>query len=241
MRLLISFALLAALAHSMSGQVKTFRWADETCSYVGTYEVTKLTPAQLTATLKLSRPGSYNLETNTTVWKWADVARLDVATLDREYNEKHADLVSLPIAPPPYWREFRARKLRELEQVYRLNRATMLGYRERKALLVYADAPACTTRFASPLIEGGEPLLTTWRTLNEEERKKNLDPARLRRIFEQQFKSPDKLQYAVLEVMAFGWSNCANALIDYIEYDGTPDSEFQKLFTSVKKLRCQAP
>ena len=60
-------------------------------------------------------------------------------------------------------------------------------------------------------------------------------------VYEQQLASPDKLNFALVEVMTFGWSNCANALIPSVEYDGTQDKEFKKLFKSVKKVSCDEP
>lgn len=229
------------LASTFQAQTSTFRWADESCRYTGTYNASKVTPIELKDTLKLSMPGSYELNTNTTVWKFADIDRLDVTALEREYKLKSTELTALKIARSDYWEDFRKRKIAELEQVYKLERTIMLAYKDPHALYEYKDAPACMTRFGEPLIKGGDLLLNTWRTLNEEERKKNVDPERLRRIFEQQSKSPDKFKYALLEVMAFGWSNCANDLIKYVEYDGTPAAEFQKLFLSVRKLGCNEP
>ncbi len=235
------FLLILLLSTATAAQTGTFRWADESCRYSGVYNTSKITAAELKNTLKLSLPGSYDLGTNTTVWKYADIDRLDVAALDREYKLKSAELAGLNIAKSEYWEGFRKRKLRELEQVYKLERTIMLAFRDQHALLDYKDAPECMTRFGEPLIKGGESLLNTWRVLNEEERKKNVEPDRLRRIFEQQSKSPDEFKYALLEVMTFGWSNCANDMIPYIEYDGTPAAEFQKLFLSVHKLGCDEP
>jgi hypothetical protein len=240
MRPLFFALILSCGIVAVDAQNRSFRWADEACSYIATYDGTKHTLIELNNTLKLSRPGSYRLETNTTVWKFADMARLDVPALDREYKQKQAELTNLKIVNVPYWREFRRKKLVELEKVYGLERATMLGYKDRKALLGCTDAPECTTRFAEPLIAGGERLLTVWREVNEDSRKKNADPDRLRRIFDQQFRSPEQMNYALLEVMAFGWGNCANETIPYIEYDGTPQTEFEKLFVSVKR-RCDEP
>ncbi|MBV9241922.1 MAG: hypothetical protein JO314_07935 [Acidobacteria bacterium] len=240
-RIGLSLILILTVVCLAAAQNRTFRWSDESCSYVGTYDPNKVSLPVLTDTLKMIRPGRFNIETNTTVWSIVDIARIDVAALDREYKFKSTELAALAIPKTPYWQEFRAKKLRELNLVYRLNRVTMLGYRDRKSLLQFTDAPACTTRYANPLIAGGDDLLNTWRTLNEEERKKNIDPDRLRRTFDQQFKSADRMNYALLEVMSFGWFNCANELIDYIAYDGTPEKEFEKLFVTVQKPRCSEP
>lgn len=235
----IALIILAAL--TASAQTRTFRWDDELCQYTGTYDAKKITLAALQNTLKLSRPGSYSLETNSTVWKFSDIAELDIAALDSEYAQKSAELKALDIVHGPYWEALKQKKLLELDQVYRLNQTTMRAYRDQRILLEYKDAPACTTKYANPLISGGDDLLKAWRTVNEDSRQKNADPERLRKIFEDQFSSENKMRFALIDVMTFGWSNCANALIDYVSYDGTHEQEFKKLFKRTKTLSCDEP
>ena len=241
MKYILITTLLITAALAATAQTRTFRWQDELCTYEGTYNASKVSLAQLRNTLKLARPGSYSLERNATVWKFEDIARLDVAALDAEFKTKTAELTALQVAATPYWQEFKSKKLRELEQVYRLERTTMRGYKDHAALLEYKAAPVCTARFARPIVDGGDALLAAWREVNEESRTKNADPERLKRIFEGQLRSPDRLHFALLEVMTFGWSNCANDLIEYVVYDETPVAEYKKLFSKVRTIRCDEP
>lgn len=239
--LFIAILLTAAVVPVLAQRQAVLRWEDEMCEYSGTYDPKLHTAVRLRNTLKLSLPGNYLLETNTTAWSYSDIAKLDVAALDAEYKRKSAELAALDIVSVPYWREFKARKLREMEAVYKFERTSMLGYSDPSKLLDYTLAPECTTRFARPLISGGDSLLAAWLAVNVESRKNNSDPDRLKRIFEQQLRSPDKMKFALIEVMNFGWSNCANALIERIDYDGTPEAEFKKLFKTAKTVRCYEP
>ena len=116
---LILIALMLTAITAASAQTRNFRWQDELCSYEGTYNAAKISLSQLKNTLKLARPGSYSLDRNSTVWKFEDIDRLDVAGLDLEFKTKVAELRSLEVAAIPYWQEFKSKKLRELEQVYR--------------------------------------------------------------------------------------------------------------------------
>lgn len=238
----IAFSFLLFLSLTSTAQTRTFTWQDELCTYRGTFDAKAATLGQLRNTLKLASGSNFNLlEFNSTAWKFADIAKLEIAGFDATYKRKTAELRALQIVPVKYFEDLRQAKLREMEAVHRLNRTTMLAYREPKALLEYTDAPLCTTKYANPLIAGGDELLDVWRRVNEDSRINNADPERLRRIYEQQLKSSDRIKFALIEVMNFGWSNCANALIPYIEYDGTPEREFKKLFRSVRKIRCDEP
>lgn len=236
-------ALLLLTTLTAIGQTRTLRWEDELCAYTGTYDAKKFTAAQLRNTLKLSQTaGSIPLETNTTAWKISDIATLDVAALDREYAQKSAELKTLDIVNVPYWQQFRERKLREMEQVYRLGRTSIRAYQDPKVLLDHKDLPdVCTAKYAGPLTSGGDELLKTWQMVNEQMRKNNSDPERIRRIYEEQLRSPDRMQFALIEVITFGWSNCTNGLIKYVSDAATPAREFKKLFTRTRTLRCDQP
>jgi hypothetical protein len=242
MRWLTPFMVLC-LAAGLAAQTRTFTFQDELCTYRGTYDAKSYSAAQLLNTYKLVEGHSYNLlEYNSTAFEYADIAKLDVAGFDALYKRKTSELRSLQIVPVKYFEELRQAHLREMELVYRHNRAVMLGYKDPKALLEFTEAPReCVTQWANPLIAGGDELVDAWRRVNEEARTKNLDPERLRRRFEQQMRSPDKMKFAYLEVMNFGWSNCANDAVPYVERDGTQLAQFKKLFKTVRTLRCDEP
>ena len=239
-KVVISILLLFPV---LSGaQVKTFRWGTEACEFSGTYDSRKYSQTQLENTVRLMRP-EFGLHHNATVWKFEEIDGLDIAALDRAYEKAVSELKLLKIVASPFWENIRQKKIREIEQVYRLSRATMLGYADPAKLREYAGAPSCKTRFAEPLIAGGDRLLAAWRVVSEDSRKKNADPGRLRRIFDEQMASPDRLKFALVEVMTFGWWNCAN---EFIEYDGGANSparerEFRKLFIRVRNLGCSEP
>lgn len=240
MRLTAIFLLVFAL--NVGAQTRTFRWDDALCTYTGTYDLKTFTPRQLGDTLKLGdSAGTIPLFTQTTAFKITDIAGLDVAALDRDYTQKLAELRALDIVRVPYWETMRQQKIQELEDFYRLTRVSMRAYRDPRALLEYRDAPACSTKYAEPLIAGGDALLTAWRTTSEESQKKNGDPERIRHEYERQLASPDRIQYALVEVLTFGWTNCANALINYVEGNERQEKEFKKLFKRVRTISCDEP
>jgi hypothetical protein len=66
-------------------------------------------------------------------------------------------------------------------------------------------------------------------------------PEIAKKEFEEQFNSPEKFQYAQVEVMGFGWWNCANALIDRADKSAENEREFKKLFKRTRTVECDEP
>ncbi len=235
--------LILLLVPFANGQTRTFEWTDEMCSFKGTYKAGKFTEVQLRNTAKFIQPGELSMgSTGATVWNFSDIAKLDIEDLDRRYNALRTELENLDIVDTPYWQSARAARLKEIEQVYRLSRLTMRAYSQPEVLRDHDRAEACKTKFAEPIIAGGDKLLAAWRVVNLDSQSKNSDPARLQRRFDEEMRSPKKFEFALVETMAFGWWNCANAEIEYDARFSTGEygGEFRKLFTRVTE-ECDEP
>jgi hypothetical protein len=240
----ISILLLAVLALyqvTAYAQNRQFRWTTELCEFEGTYNAKKHSEAQLNNTVRLFTVGSFELPTEATIWKYEDIKKLNVAALDKEYAVKSNELKKLDIVKLPYWERFKERKLKELKQVYELSRLTMLGYNEPAKLKEATFADTCVVKYAVTLINGGDELLAIWRTVNEDTRRNNGDPQRIKKIFEAEYDSPDRLKFARVEVMLFGFWNCANEFIERETYDGSHEEEFKKIFKQTRTIACDEP
>jgi hypothetical protein len=242
MKKLFLFALLL-FAVSAQAQTKTFRWSSELCDHVGTYDSKKYTEAQLRDTMKLMDYTMTSLSKSYPhVWKWEDIEKLDVAALDAEYKVKTEKLKALNVAAIPYFQNAKNAQIKELEQRYALGRAQLLAFRTPEVLRDYPAAEACKAKYVEPLIKKDESLLKVWLDVNMDSRSRNGDPARLKRAFDAEMASPDKIQFAIIEVMGFGFGNCANALIERDEgaNDGSHEAAFRKLFSRVRD-NCSEP
>jgi len=222
----------------VGGQTRTFSYELYNCKYRGTYDAKRFTPKQLRDTVKLIDNVAAPLATNATPFKLADVDRLDITKLQAEYGRARFELMALQIIPAPYFQQLKQRRLAALERMYQLSRASMLAYKTPASLAAINWAPECTTKFAQPLINGGDELLALWLDVNMRSRTNNGSPERVRRTYEEQYASPDRMRYAQLEVMAFGWWNCANEKIDYADDAEKQQKELEKALKSVKQLDC---
>lgn len=240
---IFAIAILLVSGLAVNGQIRNFKWTDELCEYRGRYNAKKYSVAQLKNTLKLFSPGEFDISTDATVFKYEDIAGLSLAKLEEEYKTKSAALTKLDIVKSRYWEGLRQSKLREMQQRFMLSRLTIRAYGDPADAFAekFTGAEQCYTQFAGPVTRGGPDLLAAWRRVNEESRAKNGDPARVKRTFEEQYASPDKMKYALVEVMTFGWWNCANQAIKYVNYDGSQEKQFKKLFSNVTTISCDEP
>lgn len=234
-------ALLLIFSVSAAAQVKKFKWSSGACDFESTFDTKKYKVAELQNTLKLIGPNGPSIQTDATVWKFADIPNLSLEKLDAEYAQKTAELKNLKIVKTPYFEKLRQNYLRELEEVYKLSRVSITAYTKPEMLKSYKGADSCVAKYANPLTAGGQSLLDIWLNVNKDSRSKNSDPERLRREFEAQLNSPQKYEFAQVEVMNFGWWNCANEFAYRVAQDGTSEKEFKKLFVRTKTISCEEP
>jgi hypothetical protein len=211
------------------------------CEFESTYDAKKYTERQLRDTLEMLSVGFFPNTIDPTPDSFADVKKLNVAKLDAEYQARTNSLKRLNIVPTKYWETLRQTYLKEMEQVYQLSRASILGYENPARLRDVTFADACVNKYVAPLTDGGDSLLAVWLEVNEATRRRNASPDRIKAIFEREMNSPEKFEYARVEVMRFGWWNCANAFIDREDKYEENEKEFKKLFKRTRTISCDEP
>jgi hypothetical protein len=229
---------------SVSAQSRTFKWSDELCEYEGKYNSKKYNEVVLRNTLKLLSHDGFRLNsTDATVWTFDEIAKLDPSKVENRYRDIIDELEHLEYISTPYTDEIKRQKLVEARQLYQLVRTTMAAYTKPEVIRNYKGAEACKLNFGEPIIAGGDKLAAAWRKVNLRSQSNNADPARLQRRFEEQNASPDRLKFALVETMSFGWWNCANAEVKRsdVSMSDRPIKEFKKLFVRVKTISCDEP
>ncbi|MEO5857348.1 MAG: hypothetical protein ABIR33_00210 [Pyrinomonadaceae bacterium] len=240
------FALIiVAIAFvSASAQVKTFKWSDDLCEYSGTYDSKKYNEVKLRNTHRLLFGQDLRLDSvGATVWKYEDISKLDVALLDTKYKDLIDELEHFEYVSTPFTDVVLVARLKETRQLYQLVRTTMAAYTDPPVIRKYQGAVACKLNYGEPIIAGGESLITAWRKVNLESQSKNGDPRRLQRRWDEENALPDRLKFALVETMSFGWWNCANQEIKYADenFGSRVDKEFKKLFIRTRTIRCDEP
>ena len=62
-------------------------------------------------------------------------------------------------------------------------------------------------------------MFEAWLALHEIKKSKNNNPEKLERKFLEQMNSLERMEYARLELMKFGWWNCANQTVQHLDID----------------------
>ncbi|QQS42823.1 MAG: hypothetical protein IPM63_07785 [Acidobacteriota bacterium] len=241
LRTLFLFLAVAATVPAVFAQSATFEWQDEFCTFRGTYDPSKISEARIRDTRELIDFGTgLPLQTDQAVFDVKDLGSLDVNKLDAEYRTVRTKLESLQPVDNPYFRDLRQRHLRTLDASYRLKRITLLAHTKPITLVFGNNHEECFSQWGRPVIEGGQSLLDAWRTLVDEQKLNNASPEGVEARYQSRYNSPERDKWALVEVLGFGWWNCVNDSIPYVEDDGTADEEFKKLFAKVES-ECDEP
>lgn len=236
---LFAFVILAA---PLTAQVKEFEWQDLSCLYRGTYDSSTLTVDQIRDTRSLIDFGmGLPLNTEKSVFDVKDIGKLDARKLDEEYAEVKKKLEDLRPVDNPFFSELKKRHLQTLEASYRLMRVTLLAHFDAAALDEAKDCEECYEKWGKAVVEGGDSLLEAWRNLVNEQKTRNASPESLEARYRARYASADRDKWALVEVLGFGWWNCVNKSIPYVDQDGSAEEAFKKLFKNVKTTECDEP
>lgn len=233
--------LLLSTAFSAAAQTKIYKWDDELCSYQGTYDSKKITAAQLKNCQRLVLLYEFNITSSPMVFKPEDItAGLHPEELEKEFAEKNTALKLLDLPKTPFWQGYKTAMLKEQQQRYDFYRMAYKAYVNAGELRQFQPKNEKARYYAAALVAGGDSLLKAWDVLQKELAKTNGDPARLQREYKERLASSEKMDYAFVDVMTFGWFNSANDDIETADkkYGQLTGKEWNKLFLKSRTLHC---
>lgn len=223
-----------------SDTTAVFKWTTELCENTGTYNPKKYSEVQLQNTYDLWFTFSgIALETNSNAHYLEDIDKLSSDKLLSEYIEKKA-LYNRKTVSTPFWNKLKAARLQELEDEYQLKKITIEAYSNPSVLLNNKYSKYCS-EYAQVLSSNDTiELLQSWQNLLEKQKITNGAPEKLIERFNEKYNSKERLTYAKIELMTYGWWNCGNSQIKRVNDDGTMEKEFNKLFLQIK-TECDEP
>jgi hypothetical protein len=222
--------------------VQTFTWHDDVCEIIGTFPAGAYTQRQLQDTYQLVI--GFRLSTTVVPLQlnhYNDAFFSEAAQhLTHEHDSLVARLRGLQVVPTAYWQKIKRLRELELAEEYALDHATLEGYFHPASWLNNAYYAHCAEYAAALASTDSAVVIPAWRKLVDEQKVNNGYPENLEAAFKAQLASPERMRYAKVDLMTFGWGNCANAQRKYSDVTDKyplPD-QFTKLFTHVEETNC---
>ncbi len=222
--------------------VQTFTWQDDACENTGTFAAGAYTQRQLRDTYQLVI--GFPLTTTVVPFQLNHYNDAFFTEAARHLTHEHDSLVALlrglQIVASPYWRNIKHLRELELAEAYALSHATLEGYFHPASWLSNAYYASCAEYATALASTDSAVVVSAWRKLVDAQKKNNGSPGRLEADFKAQLASPERMRYAKVDLMTFGWGNCANNQRKYSDLtDKYPLSDkFSKLFTHVEQTNC---
>ncbi|MFB9863181.1 hypothetical protein [Rufibacter immobilis] len=226
---------------SKTDSIRTFIWETDYCEHQGTYNSNVYSEQQLKDTHYLWYEfSSINVLEDVTLDYPNDLTLENINQksfkLDSDYHGAKNKLNNLHLIPDKFWTRIKELKTKELDELYALSKRTIEAYKTPAILLNNSYSALCQEYVDALASEDSVALFKAWEKLIEEKKKKNGAPELLADKFKEQRQSPKRLLFAKLELMTYGWWNCANHQRKYNSlYQEMPmEQEFNKLLIRMK-------
>jgi hypothetical protein len=237
MKIIITVIMLLSFFTVHSQNLK-YKWEDGVCEFESTYNSKLYTKQQIKNCERLALYLFFRIEKTPSVFKPGDIARLNLDSLNKEYEDKKKILTELDLPRNKDWDDARAKALYEVEQIHYLSKIVYQSFDNPQVFKDFKAQDSTFKQHTQALLKGGDLLLKDWYELTIKQAEKNALPSKVWAKYYEQSKSNNKLLYARIEVTTFGWWNCA------IVYAGFVDSEmmqktFKKLFVKIRTIECE--
>ncbi|MCY0978756.1 hypothetical protein PGH12_10285 [Chryseobacterium wangxinyae] len=226
-------------------QPEVFAFVTDLCDSKGYFDAEKYSREEIEGTYKLwFQMGGVSLITPS-VFKLNDLEEirrdkdLILAKLDKDFAENKKTIENLKVVNVPYWQNIKELHYKSLLQQYEYEKIHIASYPDPSVLLHNKFTGKCTN-FAKAVNSNDENLIAEWRKLREEMSKRNGSPERIITEFENRLNSSNWKDYAMIDLLTFGWGNCANEYIERSLHDEKMYNEFNALFIKIDS-ECDEP
>ncbi|NEM99729.1 hypothetical protein [Pontibacter burrus] len=234
--------------HAERTYLREFAWQEGLCDYTGYYQSGKYTERQIADTYFLvfgyNSVTSSNTDATLDEPEYYTVAYIEnsLKELENNYSKAIKKLQSLDVVPAPFWQEHIKLSILQLEELYQLEKLTLEAHLNPKLLIGTAYSKQCIEYINGLTSEDTTHLLDSWRKLIEYNKSINGYPEGVERRYQENLRSADRLLLARIDLMTYGWWNCANRQRKYVKgfnQEGQMTKEFKKLFDQVVESNCE--
>jgi hypothetical protein len=239
-KLLLAAVLCVMLPHSASAARKKVTLTGETCSFVLTYDTAKNQKRQFEDTFELLVLPRWAETFSVTAFSAKDVEAIKPGDLAPQCKASIDKVKSLKLVSMDGVEKLRGDAVERIEDSCAYHGAMQDGYRDPSALRKYSPAAACS-RFVD-VLEGKSDLTATFDAVLQEACKDNADT---KACLARGNKKRGDVAEMKVEVLTFGWSNCAVGYLkvnapDYDERRRKLADVFLKRFKA-REVDCEEP
>jgi hypothetical protein len=249
------FTLSLALSAMLPGQKTTgntgnlvlYSYQTFNCDNKGYFDPRKYKKEEIDGSFKLLYTVSGVSFDNHTVFKLSDLEDIRknkntyLQQLDRQYQEKKKELYDLKVINLPEWKKLHQETIRSFEGEYQLKKEELNAYSDPASLKSSKFYNICKEYINAASSPDKQKMYAVWKNFAEAKSKNNADPQSVMTRFNNQLNSAQKDDYARIDLIGFGFHNCANN-----SFRSEPDEEvtlyekFDKIFTKLEQ-DCDEP
>lgn len=219
-------------SQSKKDSIGIFKWETELCENESTFNARLYTKEELAGTQQLWRmTGGILLDVNDAAFKPDQIADLTtLKELEAEYRKKKKELLDLKVVNESYWIEVKKQLVKAMKDEYDLSRIAIQAYTNPDILKGNRFSKVCPDLITALTSSDTSLLMASWKAQVKEQCKNNGSPESLMKRFEEEYNDPDRVTYARVELITFGWINRVNETITHVANDEKINDKFYNLF-----------
>ncbi|KMQ65226.1 hypothetical protein ACM46_11945 [Chryseobacterium angstadtii] len=253
-KILFTFSL--ALSVIVWGQKKTtktnnnlvlYTYQTFNCDNKGYFDAGKYKKEEIDGVYQLLYQFNGALFDNHTVFKLSDVddvrknKNIYLQQLEKQYQEKKKELYGIQVINLPEWKNLHQETIRIFENEYQLKKEDLIAYSDPASLKNSQFYGTCKEYIDAVSSPDKQKMYTLWKNFVETKSKNNASPQSVIDKFNAQFNDPRKDDYALIQLVGFGFYNCANESFRPDPNDeGTLYEKFDQIFAKLKQ-DCDEP
>jgi len=241
---LLTLIIFTLVTTQIFAQRAKIRWVDETCEYESNFDSTKVTRVQINNCLRLAKWNEFRLTNSPMVFQPSDLRTLDSNKLCNEYRKKGVELEALDLPNTAFWQDYKTRTIEEQQSYFRLSIINYRSYYDLKALYTYTYTDSCIDQHIHALNSDTATLLKDWLLVRQLMAGRNGYPQKVMSEYNRMLNTEIRLTYAKIDILNFGWWNCAIKYLSRVEDTYSQDmvlKELDALFISTKTIDCDEP
>lgn len=161
-----------------------------------------------------------------------DTSKINLKNIQEECKQYLQSYHALQLPASSIWEKYRKEKIESIKRGCYLKEIAVISIETPKKFKPKGTSKVCL-KYSNTIRKGGKKLLESWKEIHRSELINALDSVAIEKDFQRKWQHVDKLKFARLEVLKYGWWNCIRnedqSTLNQIEIK----KEFEKLFTSI--------